>query len=96
MIVVTSDDVHGMEIDEVLGLVRGSAVRARGIGYDFTAAIKNLIGGRVSEYTTLLKATREEATNEMMEAADALGADAIVATRYNTSSAKLCPTEEVL
>ena len=86
MIVVTTDDVHGMEVKEVLGMVRGSAVRARGIGYDITAAFKNVVGGRVTEYTNLLKETREEATTEMIGAAEELGADAITCTRYTTSS----------
>ncbi len=86
MIVVTTNEVQGRRIDEVLGLVRGNAVRARGIGYDITAMLKNIKGGSVSEYTRLLKDTREEATQEMIDAAAQLGADAIVTTRYTTSS----------
>lgn len=86
MIVVTTDEVQGHEVAEVLGMVRGNAVRARGIGYDFTAALKNIRGGNVSEYSQLLRDTREEATQVMINAASQLGADAIVATRYTTSS----------
>ena len=86
MIVVTTDEVHGHEIAEVLGMVRGNAVRARGIGYDFIAALKNIRGGNVSEYSQLLRDTREEATQVMINAATRLDADAIVATRYTTSS----------
>jgi uncharacterized protein YbjQ (UPF0145 family) len=86
MIVVTTEQVEGKEIAQVLGMVRGNAVRARGIGYDFLAGIKNITGGAVSEYSSLLKDTREEATQEMIAEAMALEADAIVTTRYNTSS----------
>ena len=67
-------------------MVRGNAVRARGIGYDFLAGIKNITGGAVSEYSSLLRDTREEATAQLISEAQAIGADAIVATRYNTSS----------
>ncbi len=86
MIVVTTEQVEDREITEVIGMVRGNAVRARGIGYDFMAGIKNITGGAVSEYSSLLKDTREEATQQMIAEADAMSADAIVATRYNTSS----------
>ena len=86
MIVVTTGQVEGKEVAEVLGMVRGNAVRARGIGYDFMAGIKNITGGAVSEYSSLLKDTREEATQQMIAEAIALGGDAVVSTRYNTSS----------
>ena len=86
MIVVTTEQVEGRKIAEVLGMVRGNAVRARGIGYDFMAGIKNITGGAVSEYSSLLSDTREEATGQMIAEGEAVGADAIVATRYNTSS----------
>ncbi len=86
MIVVTTEQVEGKEVAEVLGMVRGNAVRARGIGYDFMAGIKNITGGAVSEYSSLLKDTREEATQQMIAEAQALGGDAVVSTRYNTSS----------
>ncbi len=86
MIVVTTEQVEGKDTAEVLGMVRGNAVRARGIGYDFMAGIKNITGGAVSEYSSLLSDTREEATAQLISEAQALGADAIVATRYNTSS----------
>ncbi len=86
MIVVTTERVEGKEVVEVLGMVRGNAVRARGIGYDFMAGIKNITGGAVSEYSSLLRDTREEATQEMIAEAMRFGADAIVSTRYNTSS----------
>ena len=86
MIIVTTENVQGKKVAEVLGMVRGNAVRARGIGYDFLAGIKNITGGAVSEYSSLLRDTREEATQEMIAEATGLGADAVVSTRYNTSS----------
>ena len=86
MIVVTTEQVEGREVSEVIGMVRGNAVRARGIGYDFMAGIKNITGGAVSEYSSLLRDTREEATQQMIAEAEGVGADAIIATRYNTSS----------
>ncbi len=86
MIVVTTETVEGKEVAEVLGMVRGNAVRARGIGYDFMAGIKNITGGAVSQYSSLLRDTREEATQKMIGEATDIGADAVVSTRYNTSS----------
>ena len=66
-------------------MVKGSAVRARGLIFDITAGIRNILGGRVPEYGQLLHDTREEATNLMVSEAEALGADGIVAVRYTTS-----------
>ena len=86
MIVVTTEEVTSRETAQVLGMVRGNAVRARGIGHDFMAGIKNITGGAVSQYSALLKDTREEATQAMIADAESMGADAIVSTRYNTSS----------
>ena len=85
MIVVTTLDVAGYESVEVLGLVRGNAVRTRGIGYDILAGIRSIFGGQVRQYEALLQDTREFATNQMIREAEALGADAIVGTRFTTS-----------
>jgi uncharacterized protein YbjQ (UPF0145 family) len=65
--------------------VRGNAARARGIGYDITAGIRNIFGGAVPEYSNLMTQSRDEATQMMIESAEAAGADAIVAVRYTTS-----------
>ncbi len=86
MIVVTTEEIVGNEVEAVLGLVCGNAVRARGIGHDFMAGIKNITGGAVSQYSAMLKDTREEATMQMIAEAEALGADAVISTRYNTSA----------
>ena len=85
MIFVTTDSVAGKEIAETLGTVRGSTVRARNIGRDVFAGLKNLVGGEISEYTSLLADAREQAISRMLSDAERLGADAIVCVRFNTS-----------
>ena len=85
MIIVSSDEVGGRKIVEVSGIVKGSAVRARGLLFDITALFRNILGGRVPEYGKLMHDTREEATELMVAEAEALGANAIVAVRYTTS-----------
>ena len=74
-----------MRTVKTLGLVRGNSVRARHIGKDITAAIRNLVGGEVPEYTKLMAESREQAVSRMVEGAEAMGANAIVATRFVTS-----------
>jgi len=85
MILATSDDIKGREIAETIGLVRGNSARARGLGYDITAGIRNIFGGAVPEYSKLITEARDEATANMIATAEAQGADAIVAVRYTTS-----------
>ncbi|MFV2064746.1 MAG: YbjQ family protein [Chloroflexota bacterium] len=85
MIIVTSEGIEGREIAETIGLVRGNAVRARGLGYDITAGIRNIFGGAIPEYSNLITQTRDEATANLIQAAEADGADAVVMVRYTTS-----------
>lgn len=85
MIVVTTFEVKGYEITEVMGLVRGNAVRTRGIGYDILAGLRSIFGGQVRQYEALLQDTREYATNQMIAEAEAFGANGIVGTRLTTS-----------
>ncbi len=84
MIVVTTPEVHGRRIDRVLGLVRGNTIRARHIGHDITALLRNIAGGEVREYTKMLAESREQAIDRMIEEAQALGAEAVVAVRFQT------------
>ncbi len=86
MIISNSEYIHGKEIKETLGLVRGSTVRARNFGRDFFAGLKNIIGGESSEYTRLLADSREQALKRMLDDANSLGADAIVNVRFTTST----------
>ena len=85
MILATADNIEGREITETIGIVRGNAARARGLGYDITAGFRNILGGAVPEYSKLMTETRDEATARMVESAESAGADAIVAVRYTTS-----------
>ncbi len=86
MLIVTTDAVHGREIVEVLGLVRGATVRTKHVGTDIMASFRNLVGGEVKGYSSLLAGAREQAMDRMIEAATQMGANAIVATRMETSS----------
>lgn len=86
MIFVTTESIHGREIIESLGTVRGSTVRARNIGRDFFAGLKNIIGGEISEYTQLLADSREQAIKRMLDDAKRIGADAVVNVRFTTSN----------
>ena len=85
MIVVTTADVAGSRVTETLGMVRGSSIRSRHIGRDVIARLRNLTGGEVREYTKVLAEAREQAIDRMVEEAQALGADAVVAVRFQTS-----------
>jgi uncharacterized protein YbjQ (UPF0145 family) len=85
MIFVTTETIQGKEITESLGTVRGSTVRARNIGRDFFAGLKNIVGGEISEYTELLADAREQAIKRMIDDAQKLGADGIVNVRFTTS-----------
>jgi len=85
LIIATTEAVAGMRTVKVLGLVRGSTVRARHLGRDFLAGLRTLVGGEVIEYTRLLAEAREEAVRRMEESAEDLGADAIVSMRLMTS-----------
>ena len=85
MIVTTTESIPGNEIVEILGLSRGSTVRARNVGRDIFAAIKNLIGGEINEYTKLQADSREQALQRMIKDAESLGADAVVNVRITTS-----------
>jgi uncharacterized protein YbjQ (UPF0145 family) len=85
MLYVSTESIAGKEISESIGIVRGSTVRARNIGRDIFAGLKNIIGGEISEYTKLLADSREEALERMLKDAQRLGADAVVGVRFSTS-----------
>ena len=85
MILVTTPTITNKEILETLGIARGSTVRARNVGQDIFAGLKNLIGGEISEYTKLQAQSREQALKRMQEDAKQLGANAIINVRLTTS-----------
>lgn len=86
MILSTTDYIPGKEIIEVLDIARGSTVRARHVGRDFTAVFKSIAGGEISEYTKLMAGAREQAINRMIADAERLGADAVINVRFMTSN----------
>ena len=86
MIIVSTETIQGREIAETLGLVRGSTVRARNIGRDIFAGLKNLVGGEISEYTRLMADAREQALERLQIDGQKMGADAIVNVRFMTSA----------
>ena len=86
MIITTTDEIPGATIVETLGLVRGSTVRARHIGRDILAGLRNVVGGEVGEYTKLLAEAREQSLQRMIESAEAMGGNAIVGARFITSA----------
>ncbi|MBO8182197.1 MAG: YbjQ family protein [Archaeoglobus sp.] len=85
MIVTTTFEVPGKKIEEVLGIVTGNTVRAKHIGKDILAGLKNIVGGELQEYTEMLSDARKEALARMMKGAEKLGADAVVGVRFTTS-----------
>jgi uncharacterized protein YbjQ (UPF0145 family) len=85
MIVVTSESIAGKRVVRTLGLVRGNTVRARHIGRDILAGLRNIVGGEVHEYGKLVAESREQSLERMITEAEELGANAVIATRFTTS-----------
>ena len=85
MIVVTTSEVSDMRIVRTLGLVRGNTIRARHLGKDILALLRNVAGGEIHEYTKMLAEAREQAIHRLLEEAEALGANAVVGLRFQTS-----------
>jgi len=85
MIVTTTETIPNREIREIIGIARGSTVRARNVGRDIFAGLKNIVGGEISEYTKLQAQSREQAMQRMVEDAESLNADAIVNIRFTTT-----------
>jgi uncharacterized protein YbjQ (UPF0145 family) len=85
MIVATTREIAGKRIVRTLGLARGNTVRARHLGRDIMAVLRNVVGGEIPEYTKLMAEAREQAIDRLVEDAEALGADAVVEMRFSTS-----------
>lgn len=85
MIITTTETIANKEITEILGIARGSTVRARNIGRDIFAGLKNIVGGEIEEYTKLQAESREQAMHRMIKDAARMNADAIVNVRLTTS-----------
>ncbi|MCH2337168.1 MAG: YbjQ family protein [Pseudomonadales bacterium] len=82
---MTTETIGGKRIVKSLGLVRGNTVRARNVGKDITAGFRALVGGEIAEYVKLMAEAREQSVDRMIDAAEELGANAIVGTRFTTS-----------
>ena len=85
MIVTPSSQVAGHRIVRSFGLVYGNTIRARHVGKDILAALKNIVGGEVQEYTKLMAESREQAIDRMVSVATSRGANAIVNVGFSTS-----------
>lgn len=86
MKIVNTDSIAGRKIIETIDIARGSTVRARNVGRDIFAGLKNLVGGEITEYTRLMSDAREQAIDRMIADAEDMGADAIINVRFMTSS----------
>ena len=86
MIVVTTDTIPGKKVVKTLGVVKGNTIRARHVGKDILAGLKNLIGGEIEEYTKMMAESREQSLDRMVEDAQRLGADAVINVRFMTAS----------
>jgi uncharacterized protein YbjQ (UPF0145 family) len=85
MIAVTTDLIPGKKMVKTLGLVRGNTIRARHVGRDIVAGLRNLVGGEIMEYTKLMAESREQALDRMNQEAERMGANAVVGLRFTTS-----------
>lgn len=86
MLITTQDTFADHEIAETIGLVRGNTIRARHVGKDILAGLRNLVGGEITEYTKMLAEAREQAMDRMIERAQERGANGIVGVRFVTST----------
>ena len=95
MIVSTTENIPNKKVTKILGIARGSTVRARHLGRDIFAGLKNIIGGEIDEYSKLLNQSRDQAMQRMIDDAQKMGADAIINVRLTTSMV-MQTTSEVL
>ena len=85
MLLSTTSSIPGHEVKEVLGMVRGNTIRAKHLGKDIVAGLRNIVGGELKEYTEMISEAREEAISRMIEEANKIGADAVIGVRITTS-----------
>jgi len=86
MLIVNTETIPGMHIVELKGLVQGNTIRAKHVGRDIMAGLKNIVGGELKGYTELLTDARREAMSRMIAQAEELGGNAVVNVRFSTSS----------
>ncbi|MBD3287381.1 heavy metal-binding domain-containing protein [candidate division KSB1 bacterium] len=85
MMIVTTDSISDKKIKKTLGVVRGNTIRARHVGKDILAGLKNVFGGEIEEYTKLMAEAREQAIDRMTSSAEEMGANAVINVRFTTS-----------
>ncbi len=85
MILSTTDTIEGKKIVKHLGLAKGNTIRARHIGRDIMAILRNIVGGEISDYTKMMAESREQSLDRMIEDAQKLGANAVVKVSFSTS-----------
>jgi uncharacterized protein YbjQ (UPF0145 family) len=85
MIITTSDGVSGKKVAKTLGVVTGNTIRAKHLGKDIVAGLRNIVGGEIKEYTEMLTDARKEALQRMEQSAKEMGADAVISMRFTTS-----------
>ncbi|SMY07890.1 YbjQ family protein [Flavimaricola marinus] len=86
MLITTTDSVAGRDVAETLGLARGATVRAKHIGTDIMAGLRNVVGGEMKGYSSMLAGAREQAIDRMCEEAKAMGGNAVIGFRMETSA----------
>lgn len=86
MIITSTEQVPGMTVVSYKGFVKGNTIQAKHIGSDFLAGLKNIVGGEIKEYSSMLEKARKVAIGRMVKEAEEAGANAIVAVRLQTSS----------
>ena len=84
MLVSTLEQVPGKRITRMLGLVKGNSIRARHLGHDLMAGLKNIVGGEIADYTKMIAETREQALDRMLAQARNNGANAVLGVRFAT------------
>ncbi|MBE0537933.1 MAG: YbjQ family protein [Phycisphaerae bacterium] len=85
MLLTTTGTIEGRKIIKTIGLVRGNTIRARHVGNDIMAGLRNMVGGEIVNYTKMMAESREQALDRMIEEAQRMGANAIVEVRFSTS-----------
>ncbi|MHC1604582.1 MAG: YbjQ family protein [Candidatus Methanofastidiosia archaeon] len=85
MLVTTTEEIAGKEVKEILGIVKGNTIRAKHIGKDIVAGLRNIVGGELKEYTEMISEARDEAISRMVKEAEKMGADAVIGMRFTTS-----------
>jgi uncharacterized protein YbjQ (UPF0145 family) len=85
MIIITQENIANRSIAQTLGTVHGQSIRARHIGKDILAGLRNVVGGEITEYSKLMAESRQQAVDRMIAHAEEKGADAILAVRFTTS-----------